>query len=339
MNYIIKNTSKRLVSIAFLIASASAVMAQTITLKGNVMDDAGEPTIGATIKVNGTNKGTVTDLDGNFQLTGVQVGQTVTISYIGYTSQNVKIANGTPLKITLKSDSKSLNEVVVVGYGTQKKTNITGAVSVVKADELPKAATASIGTMLRGRSSGMNITSNSAKPGGSMDISIRGGLSGQKPLVVIDGVPQLSTTTVSAGTSYSGGDKDNNLINLNPDDVKFTISDESALKIVKKTEKQTDETEVVKYMPIALKDSGTVKVTATFEKDQKPLLDGKSVEFEFELSKDDNIIPFTSQEMYQAFSGAEEGSLTKTDLAAKKEINLSDKNLTDTEVEYLKEAT
>ncbi len=123
------------------------------------------------------------------------------------------------------------------------------------------------------------------------------------------------------------------------DDVKFTISDESALKIVKKTEKQTDETEVVKYMPIALKDSGTVKVTATFEKDQKPLLDGKSVEFEFELSKDDNIIPFTSQEMYQAFSGAEEGSLTKTDLAAKKEINLSDKNLTDTEVEYLKEAT
>lgn len=71
-------------------------------------------------------------------------------SYIGYTSQEVKVSNGTPLKITLKSDSKSLNEVVVVGYGTQKKTNITGAVSVVKADELSKAATASIGTMLRG---------------------------------------------------------------------------------------------------------------------------------------------------------------------------------------------
>lgn len=123
------------------------------------------------------------------------------------------------------------------------------------------------------------------------------------------------------------------------DDVKFTISDESALKIVKKTEKQTDGTEVVKYMPIALKDSGTVKVTATFEKDQKPLLEGKSVEFEFELSKDDNVIPFTSQAMYQVFSGAEEGSLTKTDLAAKEEINLSNKNLTDTEVEYLKDAT
>ncbi len=233
MNYTIFNTSKRLFATALFTTSISMVMAQSITLKGNVKDDTGEPTIGATVKVNGSNVGTVTDLDGNFQLDGVKVGQTVTISYIGYTSQDVKVANGTPLKITLKSDSKALNEVVVVGYGTQKKTNITGAVSVVKADELPKAATASIGTMLRGRSSGMNITSNSAKPGGSMDISIRGGLSGQKPLVVIDGVPQLSTTTVSAGTSYSGGDKDNNLINLNPDDIETIniLKDASAASI------------------------------------------------------------------------------------------------------------
>ena len=154
MNYTIFNTGKRVLATALFATSVSAVMAQTITLKGNVKDDTGEPTIGATIKVNGTNLGTVTDLDGNFQLAGVKVGQTVSISYIGYTSQDVKIANGTPLKITLKTDSKTLNEVVVVGYGTQKKTNITGAVSVVKADELPKAATASIGTMLRGRSSG-----------------------------------------------------------------------------------------------------------------------------------------------------------------------------------------
>ena len=121
------------------------------------------------------------------------------------------------------------------------------------------------------------------------------------------------------------------------DKVNFDISD-PALKIEQKTFKQADGTEVVKYMPIALKDSGKVTVTATFEKNKKPL-DGVSAQLEFNLSKDDNIIPFTSQTMYQVFSGKEEGALTKADLAAKTEINLSDKGLTDTEVAYLQYAT
>ena len=122
------------------------------------------------------------------------------------------------------------------------------------------------------------------------------------------------------------------------DKVNFNISDEKALKIEQKTFKQADGTEVVKYMPIALKDSGKVTVKATFEKNKKPL-DGVSAQFEFNLSKDDNIIPFTSQTMYQVFSGKEEGALTKADLAAKTVINLSDKGLTDTEVAYLQYAT
>lgn len=122
------------------------------------------------------------------------------------------------------------------------------------------------------------------------------------------------------------------------DKVNFDISDQTALKIEQKTFKQADGTEVVKYMPIALKDSGKVTVIATFEKNKKPL-DGVSARLEFNLSKDDNIIPFTSQTMYQAFSGKEEGALTKADLAAKTEINLSDKGLTDAEVAYLQYAT
>ena len=122
------------------------------------------------------------------------------------------------------------------------------------------------------------------------------------------------------------------------DKVNFNISDQTALKIEQKTFKQADGTEVVKYMPIALKDSGKVTVKATFEKNKKPL-DGVSAQFEFNLSKDDNIIPFTSQTMYQVFSGKEEGALTKADLAAKTEINLSDKGLTDAEVAYLQYAT
>lgn len=122
------------------------------------------------------------------------------------------------------------------------------------------------------------------------------------------------------------------------DKVNFNISDQTALKIEQKTFKQADGTEVVKYMPIALKDSGKVTVTATFEKNKKPL-DGVSAQLEFNLSKEDNIIPFTSQTMYQVFSGKEEGALTKADLAAKTEINLSDKGLTDAEVAYLQYAT
>ena len=122
------------------------------------------------------------------------------------------------------------------------------------------------------------------------------------------------------------------------DKVNFNISDEKALKIEQKTFKQADGTEVVKYMPIALKDSGKVTVIATFEKNKKPL-DGVSAQLEFNLSKDDNVIPFTSQTMYQVFSGKEEGALTKADLAAKTEINLSDKGLTDAEVAYLQYAT
>mgnify|MGYP004509686831 FL=1 len=122
------------------------------------------------------------------------------------------------------------------------------------------------------------------------------------------------------------------------DKVNFNISDQTALKIEQKTFKQADGTEVVKYMPIALKDSGKVNVIATFEKNKKPL-DGVSAQLEFNLSKVDNIIPFTSQTMYQVFSGKEEGAFTKAELAAKTEINLSDKGLTDTEVAYLQYAT
>lgn len=158
-----------------------------------------------------------------------------------------------------------------------------------------------------------------------------------------------TTPTVTSGISFAAESKNVTVGNFKYyefqgtqakdfDKVNFNISDEKALKIEQKTSKQAGGTEVVKYMPIALKDSGKVTVTATFEKNKKPL-DGVSAQLEFNLSKDDKIIPFTSQTMYQVFSGKEEGALTKADLAAKTEINLSDKGLTDTEVAYLQYAT
>ena len=158
-----------------------------------------------------------------------------------------------------------------------------------------------------------------------------------------------TTPTVTSGISFAAESQNVTMGNFKYyefqgtqakdfDKVNFNISDQTALKIEQKTFKQADGTEVVKYMPIALKDSGKVNVIATFEKNKKPL-DGVSAQLEFNLSKVDNIIPFTSQTMYQVFSGKEEGAFTKAELAAKTEINLSDKGLTDTEVAYLQYAT
>lgn len=207
-----------------------AVLAQGITVNGSVADENGEPIIGATIKTGGGN-GAITDLNGHFTIKGVKTGTELTVSYIGYITKDVKAAP--VLNITLVPNAQVLNDVVVVGYGAQKKSNISGAVSTVKVDELPKAASASVSSMLRGRTSGMNITANSAAPGASMDISIRGGLSGQKPLIVIDGVPQLNTNTVASGTAYGNTDKDNALMNLNPDDIETIniLKDASAASI------------------------------------------------------------------------------------------------------------
>ena len=225
---------KRFIStITFLCFIVTAMVAQTITLKGTVKDETGEGAIGATVMAEGTSNGTVTDLDGNFELKDVNIGQNIIVTYVGYESLTVKVTGAGHLDITLKPDNAVLDEVVVVGYGSQKKSNISGAVSTVKADELPKAASGSLGEMLRGRSSGMNITSNSASPGSSLNISIRGGLSGQKPLIVIDGVPQLQNGASSSGTAYGGAEHDGGMINLNPDDIETIniLKDASAAAI------------------------------------------------------------------------------------------------------------
>ena len=197
---------------------------------GLVLDETGEPVIGASILIEGTTTGTITDLDGNFTIDASD-GQMLVISYMGYATQTVAASNN--LKVTLLPDTKVIEEVVVIGYGASKKSNISGSVEMVKADDLPKAASASVGEMLRGRTSGMFIQSNSASPGASQSITIRGGLSGQKPLVVIDGVPQLQTGSLNSGTGYSGSDKDNSLINISPDDIESIniLKDASAASI------------------------------------------------------------------------------------------------------------
>ena len=188
--------------------------------------------IGASVLVVGTQNGSATDIDGNFTLKNVAEGAIIRASYVTYKEQEQKATS--KMHFVLEENSELLDEVVIVGYGSMKKSNLSGAVASVKADDLPSAGSASVGEMLRGRAAGMNITSSTAAPGGQMSIAIRGGLSGQQPLVVIDGVPQAPHSKVSAGTIYSGAAKDNSgLINLNPNDIESidVLKDASAAAI------------------------------------------------------------------------------------------------------------
>lgn len=170
----------------------TAIAQQQKTIKGTVKDAAGESVIGANVIVKGTTNGVITDVDGNFTLTGVPANATLQISYIGYLNQEVKVGNQTDYNITLKEDSQALDEVVVVGYGTQKKTNLTGAVSSVNFEEqaLSRPVT-TVSAALAGLSAGVQVMQNSGQPGSDgATIRVRGmgTLNNNDPLVLVDGM-------------------------------------------------------------------------------------------------------------------------------------------------------
>ena len=156
------------------------------TVKGTVVDAANIPVIGANVFVKGTTHGTITDMDGNFTLTNVAENSTLVISYIGFLEKNVEVGNKTSFDIVLLEDSKKLEEVVIVGYGTQKKVNLTGSITAVNASELSGISTSNLSNTLAGRAPGVNITGNSGLMGASSNIRIRGGFG--EPLFVIDGI-------------------------------------------------------------------------------------------------------------------------------------------------------
>ena len=161
---------------------------QNGVVRGTVTDVNGEPVIGATVTQKGTNNRAATDLDGRFTLPNA-AGKTLVITYVGYKTVEVTATNG--IKITLQEDNNVLEQVVVVGYGTQKKATLTGAVSMVQGDEVLKGrATSNVGTALQGAIPGMTVTRGSSRPTENPKISIRGGISANSndPLILIDGV-------------------------------------------------------------------------------------------------------------------------------------------------------
>ena len=207
-----------------LFLSASA-FAQQVVVKGNVVDETGEPVIGASVKVVGGTLGTVTDIDGNFTL-NADKKSTIEVTYIGY--EPVKMQAGQNLTIHLKNTSSTLNEVVVIGYGAVKKSDLTGSVTALKPDSKNKGLVVNAQDMLSGKVAGVNVTSNSGEPGVGTQIRIRGGSSlnaSNDPLIVIDGVPMDNNKVGNTGSNL--------LSTINPQDIESfnVLKDASATAI------------------------------------------------------------------------------------------------------------
>lgn len=165
------------------------VVQQNGKITGTVVDQTGMPVIGANVMVKGTTNGTITDMDGKFTL-DVEKGATLIVSYIGFTSQEIKVGNQTKLSIELKEDSQALDELVVVGYGTMKKADLTGSVATVDSEVLEDRPITNLGSGLQGAIANLNISSSNGAPGTGASFNIRGttNLSGSGPLVLVDGV-------------------------------------------------------------------------------------------------------------------------------------------------------
>ncbi|MEQ9221450.1 MAG: TonB-dependent receptor [Cyclobacteriaceae bacterium] len=239
-NLLLNPLRKGAVLLSLLLCSGS-ILAQTL-VTGTVTDVSGETLPGVSILIEGTTKGTVTDANGQFSLEVPNSSSRLSVSYVGFTSKVVDVEDS-PLSIMLEVDVQSLEEVVVVGYGTMKKSDLTGSVGQLSADELNSQPITTMEQGLQGRIAGVKITTSSGAPGGGMSVQIRGVtsiLNGSEPLYVIDGFPvsgqsQFSTNS-GRGTSAEGADytvNQNPLAAINPADIQSieVLKDASAAAI------------------------------------------------------------------------------------------------------------
>ena len=203
--------------------------AQEITVKGNVRDQSGAPIIGAAVMLEGSSTGVVTDLDGNYSIRfRLKEGKkpALVFSSISYVSQTVPLGGQRTINVVLEEDKEQLDEVVVVGYGAMRKSDITGSVTSVRIDETRASQSTSLDQLLQGQAAGVQVVSNSGAPDGGVSVIIRGASSfnsSSQPLYVVDGVIMDTTGSISMGThggNESGVVEDNNgLIGINPQDI------------------------------------------------------------------------------------------------------------------------
>ena len=173
---------------------------QTRSISGTVSDNTG-PIPGVNVLVKGTTQGVVSDFDGNFSLDGVSNNDVLVLSYIGYITQEIPVGDQQLIHIVMEEDLQALDEVIVVGYGTQIKSNVVGSVTSVEVEEATNVPTTNVSEMLRGRAAGVQVNLGDARPGGSSDIVIRGNVSvapgGNSPLIIVDGLPYDNLNDVS----------------------------------------------------------------------------------------------------------------------------------------------
>ncbi len=163
---------------------------QSIQVTGQVNDNEGQPLPGANVLVKGTSSGTTTDVQGMFSINVENEEAILVVSFIGFITQEVRVGSQTTLNISLESDAQSLSEVVVVGYGTQRKQDVTGSISSLKADDLKTQGANTIQKSLQGRAAGVQVESAGGEPGSGVKILIRGtgSLNSNNPLYIVDGV-------------------------------------------------------------------------------------------------------------------------------------------------------
>jgi TonB-linked SusC/RagA family outer membrane protein len=249
----LKHNLKTIITVSFLIVSVFKVNAAPssdsseksevvdkkseadIIIKGVVLDELGQPMIGVNIAQKGSSRGTTTDFDGSFTITVSSNTETLVVSYVGYETKEVSIAGKTNISVSMIPVSKALNEVVIVGYGTQKKKNVLGAMSSIKGETLTLSSAPSVLTALQGKVAGLQITQNSAQPGGGFNIQIRGAGSAKAsndPLIVIDGFPVTNFEQPGTGNRYDGGTQ-SILNSFNPNDIESieVLKDASASAI------------------------------------------------------------------------------------------------------------
>lgn len=210
---------KKIISI-FVFLITIQMFSQEKIISGSITNETGDPLIGASIFIKGASKGAMTDFDGNYNLKA-KVGDVLLFSYIGSTSKEVKIGKKNRIDITLTSKNTELEEVVIVGYGSVKKSDLTGSVSSVKGEELAEIGSIGFDEALAGKAAGVVVTQNSGAPGGGASIRIRGisSLNGSEPLYVIDGIPMDNTSESGLGSQDLESAQLSPLALINPADI------------------------------------------------------------------------------------------------------------------------
>ena len=223
MTHLLRKLFRDVLSFGCLLLLPVIIQAQTIPLKGTVKDAEGKAISGASILIKGANKGVSSAEDGTFTISLPSNTVTLEVSSVGFKTREITVSGQSTLDIVLQESKSQLNDVVVIGYGTQRKSNLTGAISSINNKDFKDQPVTNLASSLQGKVSGINVTSPSGTPGAGLLVSIRGA---QNPLYVVDGIPMLSESNSALSTSFNTNGEDvgkgqnlSSIADINPDDI------------------------------------------------------------------------------------------------------------------------